>query len=122
MPFPPVDPAAAAATIGPVALKFAKKWYKKYTSKDRGSKVKKGEFAEASIEMFGDKACIQLDEKGSRVLLLTADNIQSYRFVKKKFKKLKLKDYYYYEITFKDGSESYVRMSEKYRDAMERYT
>jgi len=96
MPFPPVDPAAAAAAIGLVALKFAKKWYKKYTSKDRGSKVKKGEFAEASIEMFGDKACIQLDEKGSRVLLLTSENIQSYRFAEKKYKKLKLKDYYYY--------------------------
>ena len=121
MPFPPIDPATAAAAIGPVALKVAKKWYKKYTSKDHGSKVKKGEFAEASIEMFGDKACIQLDEKGSRVLLLTADNVQSYRFVEKKYKKLKLKDYYYYEITFKDGSESYVRRSKKYRDAMERY-
>ena len=48
--------------------------------------------------------------------------VESYRFVEKKYKKLKLKDYYYYyEITFKDGSESYVRMSKKYRDAMERY-
>lgn len=122
MPFPPVDPVAAATTIAPVAVQIAKKWYKKYTSKDHGSKVKKGEFAEASIEMFGDKACIQLDEKGSRVLLLTSENIQSYRFVEKKYKKLKLKDYYYYEITFKDGSGSYVRMSKKYRDAMERYT
>ncbi|WP_300944551.1 hypothetical protein [uncultured Duncaniella sp.] len=81
-----------------------------------------GEFAEATIEMFGDKACIQLDKAGSRVLLLTSENIQSYRYVKKKYHKLKLKDYYYYEITFKDGSESYVRMSKKYRDAMERYT
>ena len=72
--------------------------------------------------MFGDKACIQLDKAGSRVLLLTSENIQSYRYVKKKYHKLKLKDYYYYEITFKDGSESYVRMSKKYRDAMERYT
>lgn len=122
MLFPPIDPATAAAAIGPVALNVAKKWYKKYTSKDRGSKVKKGEFAEASIEMFGDKACIQLDEKGSRVLLLTADNIQSYRFVKEDFKVTRGKTYYYYDIVFRDGTESYVRMSKKYRDAMERYT
>ena len=122
MIIPPVDPVTAAATIGPVALQMAKKWFQKYTSKDHGSKVKMGEFAEASIEMFGDKACIQLDKAGSRVLLLTSANIQSYRYVKKKYHKLKLKDYYYYEITFKDGSESYVCMSKKYRDAMERYT
>ena len=75
MPFPPIDPATAAAAIGPVALKVATKWYKKYTSKDHGSKVKKGEFAEASIEMFGDKACIQLDEKGSRVLSVCREKI-----------------------------------------------
>lgn len=86
MPFPPVDPVAAATTIAPVALQMAKKWFKKYSSKDRGSKVKKGEFAEASIEMFGDKACIQLDEKGNRVLLLTSENIQSYRFIEKNIK------------------------------------
>lgn len=42
MPFPPVDPVAAATTIAPVAVQIAKKWYKKYTSKDRGSKVKRG--------------------------------------------------------------------------------
>ena len=107
MIIPPVDPVTAAATIGPVALQIAKKWFQKYTSKDHGSKVKMG---------------IQLDKAGSRVLLLTSENIQSYRYVKKKYHKLKLKDYYYYEITFKDGSESYVRMSKKYRDAMERYT
>ena len=71
--------------------------------------------------MFGDKTCIQLNESGSRVLLLTSENIQSYRFVKEDFKVSKGKTYYYYDIIFRDGSESYVRMSKKYRKAMERY-
>ena len=35
MIIPPVDPVTAAATIGPVALQIAKKWFQKYTSKDR---------------------------------------------------------------------------------------
>ena len=124
MVIPPVDPIAAATTIGPVALKMAKKQFKKYLSKDHGSKVKKGEFAEATIEMFGDKACIQLNKEGSQVLLLTSDNIQSYRYVdeKKRMGGKGLHTYFYYDIVFKDGSESYVRMRRKYRDAMLKYT
>lgn len=121
MIIPPVDPNIIATTIGPVLLKEAKKRFKKYVNKNRGSKVKKGEFADASIEMYGDKACIQLDESGKQVLLLTSDNIQSYRFVKEDYKVSRGKTYYYYDIIFRDGSESYVRMSKKYRKAMERY-
>ena len=86
MIIPPIDPFDAAAVVGPVALKAAKKQFKKYFSKSHGSKVKMGEFTDATIEMFGDKACIQLNESGSQVLLLTSDNIQSYRYVKEKKK------------------------------------
>ena len=68
MIIPPVDPVTAAATIGPVALQIAKKWFQKYTSKDHGSKVKMGEFAEATIEMFGDKACIQLSKTAAKAM------------------------------------------------------
>ena len=45
------------------------------------------------------------------------------RYVKEKKRTVGLArhTYFYYDITFKDGSESYVRMRRKYRDAMERY-
>lgn len=118
----PLDPMTVATTVAPVALDIAKKQFQKYFSRDHGSKVKMGEFAEATIEMYGDKACIKLNENGSKVLLLTSDTIHSYRFIEEKFHISRMKDYYYYDITFKDGSTSYVRMSEKYRDAMLRYT
>lgn len=78
---------------------------------------------QGSIEMFGNKACIQLDEEGSNVYMLTSDNVKDYEYVKEK-KKLGGKGYrtyFYYDITFKDGTESYVCMRRKYRDAMEQY-
>lgn len=107
----------------PVALGEAKKLFKKYLQKDQGSKVKKGAFAEASIEMYGNQACIQLDKAGRNVLLLTSDNVRSYEYVKEKKKAhgLTVHKYYYYTIYYTDGSSSYVRMRKKYRDAMERY-
>lgn len=94
---------------------------KVYWSKDHGSKVKMGAFHECPIEMFGDRACIVVDEEKGEVIFLTADFIQSYRYAgqKKRTVKLKQHTYFYYTITFKDGRESYVRMRRKYRDAME---
>lgn len=124
MIIPPVDPTKVGTVVGPVALEVAKRIFKNYFSKNHGSKVKMGEFADAKIEMYGDKACIKLNESGSQVLLLTSDNIQSYQYVKEKEKPhgIKLSTYYYYNIYFKDGTSSYVRMRGKYRDAMEQYT
>lgn len=103
--------------LGPTALKQAKG----YWGGNHGSKVKMGAFQECKIEMYGDKACIVVDSDHGEIVLLTSDYIQSYRFIEEKFKKLKMKTYYYYEIVFKDGKESYVRMSKKYRDAMVSY-
>ena len=122
MSFPPIDPNTVAA-VAPVALDIAKQLFKKYTSKNHGSKVKMGEFAEASIEMFGDKACIKLNENSSQILLLTSDNVESYHYVeeKKRLVGATYHTYFYYNIKFKDGTESYVRMRRKYRDAMEQY-
>lgn len=108
-----------AVLVAPTAFKEAKKYF----DKDHGSKVKKGSFQECSIEMFGDKACIVVDEEHGEVVFLTSDTIQSCQYVKEKKRTVGLTrhTYFYYDITFKDGSESYVRMRRKYRDAMERY-
>ena len=128
MPLPPIPPqvipiAMEAAqkivvVLAPAALAKAKR----YWSKDHGSKVKRGAFQECSVEMFGDKACIVVNEDSGEVVMLTSETIQTYRYVKEKYKTSRMKKYYYYDITFKDGSESYVRMSKKYQEAMERYT
>lgn len=128
MPLPPIPPqvipiAKEAAqkivvTLAPAALAKAKR----YWSKDHGSKVKRGAFQECSVEMFGDKACIVVNEDSGEVVMLTSETIQICRYVKEKFKTSRMKTYYYYDITFKDGSESYVRMSKKYREAMESCT
>ena len=91
-----------------------------YLSKDHGSKVKEGAFKECSIKLIGDKAGIVVNENRGDVVFLTSDYIQSYQYVMDKERTVGLKrhTYYYYNITFKDGSKSYVRMRRKYRDAM----
>jgi len=122
-PIPPEALAAAkkiAVFLAPTVLAQAKK----YWEKDHGSKVKQGKFQECSIELFGDKACIVVNEDQGEVVFLTSDTIQSYQYVKEKKRIVGLTrhTYFYYDITFKDGSESYVRMRRKYRDAMLSYT
>jgi len=84
------------------------------------SKVKTGAFCDCSIKLFGDKACIMVDKDRGEVIMLTSDTIQSCRYVesKKKVKPNGVHTYFYYDITFKDGRESYVRMNRKKRDAM----
>ena len=65
-------------------------------------------------------AFIVVDMSRGEVVMLTSDTIQSCQFLKedKKLNKGKFKTYYYYNIVFKDGNRSYVRMRRKYRDAM----
>lgn len=92
-----------------------------YTGKDHGSKVKMGAYAECPIELFGDKACIVVNGDMGNVILLTSDNIRSCRYVKEKKRGIPRHTYFYYNIVFKNGEESYVRMRRKYRDAMENY-
>ena len=118
MPLPPINPKVVA-----VALNIAKEVFKTYTSKNHGSKVKMGEFAGAALKMFGDKACIKLNKDGSKVLMLTKENVKSYKYhtEKQKMGPKGYHTYFYYTITFKDGTESYVCMRQKYRDAIEKY-
>ena len=68
------------ATVGPAALKKGLD----YLNTDHGSNVKRGAFHECSIEMFGDKACIVVDEDTGQIVMLTSDTIQSYKYVKEK--------------------------------------
>ncbi len=97
-----------------------------YFLKNRGSKVKEGAFKGCTIELAEDKAFIAVTPKKGEIVWLTSDNIQSYQYVKQKVRfrpnKMAYKTYYYYTITFKDGSQSYVRMRKKYRRAMIKYT
>ena len=87
-----------------------------------GSKVKDGAYKDCTIELDenDEYAFIVVDPGRGSVLYLTSDTIQAYQYVKqdKKLHKGKLKTYYYYNITFKDGSASYVRMRKKYCNAM----
>ena len=96
----------------------------KYFWKTHGSKVKEGSYKDCTIELDGDKAFIVTNPEKGEVVWLTSDNIQSYQFVKEKEKlhNMKMETYYYYSITFKDGSTSYIRMREKYKITMIRHT
>lgn len=110
----------AATILGPTALNKLKN----YIEKPHGSKVKEGAFKDCTIELAGDKAFIVATAEKGEIVCLTSEYIQSYQFVKEKQKlhRGKFKTYYYYKITFKDGSESYVRMRKKYCKAMKKYT
>lgn len=130
MALPPIPPeilaqAANWAKKGIITVVAPNAWgkIKKFLGKNRGSKVKRGAFQDCSIEMFGDKACIVVDEDSGEIIMLTSDTIQTYRYVKEKERTVGLSrhTYFYYDITFKDGSESYVRMRKKYLEAIERY-
>lgn len=91
-------------------------------TKPHGSKVKKGAYKDCLIELDESKeyAFIVVDPTRGNILYLTSDTIQSCEYVKKAKKRryLEYKTYYYYNITFKDGRRSYVRMRKKYRNAM----
>lgn len=122
-PINPVVENAVRGAITVVGPEIIKRMVK-YQKGNHGSKVKRGAYQDCDIEMFGDKACIVVSPDDGKIVLLTSDNIESCTFIKKKtrYRGLKLKDYYYYEIDFKNGEQSYVRMRKKYRNAMSNYT
>lgn len=128
IPIPPIPPEVVAAAakfakdgivtiIAPAALNEALKYWKN----DHGSKVKEGAYKNCSIDMFGDKACILVKPELGKVVLLTEEEVEFCEFIKEKFRVKRGKNYYYYEIRFKDGNKSYIRMSSKYRDALCKY-
>lgn len=100
--------------VGPAIIKKAKH----YWETDHGSKVKSGLYAEKSIELIDDKACIVVDEDAGDVVYLTSDTVKSLKFDKEKYRIKAGHTYYYYYIMFKNDKQSYVRMRRKYRDAM----
>lgn len=106
-----------AKKIGEEALKEAGD----YLSKDHGSKVKAGYYKDCSVILDGDKACIVTEPVSGMGIFLTEAYIQSWKFIKKKKINPLMQDYFYFQIVFKDGTESTVRMREKYVEAMKRY-
>lgn len=125
MPLPIGVPAAAGKIITKATPQLAEWVFTKtvsYMGKPHGSKVKEGAYKDCTIELDPSEeyAFIVVDMDRGDVVFLTSDTIQSCQLLKEK-KKLhsgKLKTYYYYNIFFKDGSRSYVRMRKKYRNAM----
>lgn len=87
--------------------------------KDHGSKVKVGRFHDCSIVFAGTKSCIVVDAEQHELVYLTPECVLRSRYVEKKFRPSRAKTYYYYELIFKDGTESYVRVSEKHRQNLE---
>lgn len=103
-------------TLGPVAGKEIIK----LLGKNPGSKVKMGAYQGCPITLFGNKACIVTNADNGEVVFLTSDTIEDYSYIKekKRLAGVTLRTYFYYDIKFKNGSESYIRMRRKYRDAM----
>ena len=112
--------AALVAKYGPKIAIIVGPQITKYLGKDHGSKVKRGTFKDCSISMYGDKACIVVDDDAGVLVCLTSDTVRSYQYLKDKIRMPSGKRYYYYHIVFKDGQECDVRMRKKYRKAMER--
>lgn len=108
--------------LAPDVLDCIRKRVLDYAGKPHGSKVKDGAYKDCLIELDPKEeyAFIVVNMDRGEVVYLTSDTIQSCEFLKedKKLRKGKLKTYYYYNIIFKDGSRSYVRMRKKYRNAM----
>ena len=103
----------AAVVIEILGKELADK-VKKEIHKTHGSKVKVGKYSQCRILYAGNKSCIVVDkEKGDKILYLTPQNVKSCVFVEKKIKPHKFAKDYYYEITFVDGEESFVRVSKR---------
>lgn len=101
-------------SVKELVIKKVTELAEKELSKNHGSKVKKGLYEECKITLVGTKACICLGNH--EYLELTDENVQKIMFIKEKHRIDHT--YYYYEIEFRNGRSSYVRMRRKYRDAM----
>ena len=90
-----------------------------YLSKTHGSKVKVGKYSECPIVDAGTISAIIDIGNNNEIIYLSTEFVKTCRYAKKKFKKLKRKNDYYYEIIFHDGSQSYIRVSEKHKKNMD---
>lgn len=93
---------------------------KKELKKHHGSKVKVGCFVGCPIVEAGTTSCIVVDEDKHTLVYLTPENVLRSTRVKKNFRLVRGKIYYYYELLFRDGSQSHVRVSKKHRNNLER--
>lgn len=93
----------------------------KHLGKEHGSKVKAGAYEECPISTHNNKACIIVKGENG-IITLTDETIESCYFIKKKYKIARGKNYYYFDINFRDGQKSKIRISKKYRDALREYT
>lgn len=110
------------AAIGEIIVKYIgdlPETIKAELKKDHGSKVKVGRFHDCSIVFAGTKSCIVVDAEQHELVYLTPEYVLCSRYVEKKFRLSRGKTYYYYEIIFRDGTESYVRVSEEHRQNLE---
>lgn len=109
-----------ATQIVKIAGPFALKQIKEYLSGNHGSKVKEFAYAECKIARFDHVPCIVVDEGSGKIIPLSSDTIEKYTFIKEKKRMVgvKLKTYFYYDITFKNGERSRIRISRKNCDAM----
>lgn len=87
------------------------------------SKVKEGTFEDSMIALYMGKAWI-LCESECTIIPLSDSTIMRCSFVKTKEKTvgLKRKTYYYYDIHFRNYNACRIRISEKYRNALVKYT
>lgn len=101
---------------GPIALEQITE----YLSGNHGSKVKEFAYADCKIARFDNIPCIVVDAGSGEIIPLNADTIEKYTFIKEKKRMVgvKLKTYFYYDIMFKNGERSRIRISRKNCDAM----
>ena len=92
---------------------------KKELKKDHGSKVKAGRFVDCPVVAVGTTSCIVVDEDNNTFVYLTPENVLRSTHVKKNFRLIRGKTYYFYELVFRDGSQSYIRVSKKHRNNLE---
>lgn len=95
---------------------------------DRGSKVIYGAYKDCPIELLGDQAGIVIDKRKPEAVFLTPDTIKSCKYLgeREEIGHALPHTYFYYEIIFKDqkiifkdNRKSYVKMRQKYKEAME---
>ena len=109
-----------ATQIVKIAGPFALKQITEYLSGNHGSKVKEFAYAECKIARFDNIPCIVVDSGSGKIIPLSSETIEKYTFIKEKKRMVgvKLKTYFYYDITFRNGERSRIRISRKNCDAM----
>ena len=109
-----------ATQIAKIAGPFALKQITEYLSGNHGSKVKEFAYAECKIARFDNIPCIVVDSGSGKIIPLSSETIEKYTFIKEKKRMVgvKLKTYFYYDIKFRNGERSRIRISRKNCDVI----